>query len=556
MKRILFFLLGLLVVTEYADAKYDSDSVDSEIPQATVFYEDPLMLDVEKDGVHYLYQEGEWPDMNGEVTNSMAFLRMYHDEDIEPPEVAEIPVLFEYDGTQYDVRGVFPDSELKWEQELIYRPLNTPEKQTFNTVRIPKEIYNSLFTLQETFDPYAWPDLPPAPKSSSAFYTIKAKNFEVDEENPALCDVDGILMSKDKKALLRFPVRREMINYYIPEYVEFLGSAFKGVQFPVFPNTHCRALWSTGPFYNYPFYGIYDTSGVCSPYWNVAQSEEYDYLKAIDHAFYGRPYTGIRALSYISSGYFEVYILSIYRAVFVVMHNFDYTNYTGAMPDWYDTTNPDNKLEIIELKSGTLSVEVRVFDGDQKLGSEVEKARFPDYAGERPVLTYAFPMSAYANYLKLYEDKQWPQNALIEPSPDVLYLYPELCHGPWIKGQTQFVYGACRFGNATIAERTWTTDNPSVATVDDTGVLTSHSPGTVTVSLKMTDGLNNQYVASQRIEIEDPDYTGSAVEEIASESLTSYPSGVYNLQGIRVGETIKNLPPGVYIQQGKKILVR
>ena len=49
--------------------------------------------------------------------------------------------------------------------------------------------------------------------------------------------------------------------------------------------------------------------------------------------------------------------------------------------------------------------------------------------------------------------------------------------------------------------------------------------------------------------------TGDAVENISADS-EAVPAGVYNLQGIRVASSLENLPAGVYITGGKKVLVK
>lgn len=556
MKKIIVLLFGFSVLTGVYAAGAKADPDEKDLPIASVFNEDPLILDVEKDDVHYLYMTGEWLDMNGAKTTSMAFLRMYHEEGVEPPQVAEIPVAFKYLNDSYHVTGLFHRFDYYNNLPFKYQYLNDPKYLTFNTIIIPKEIYNTLNADYPTIEPSDWPFMLPdnLPKGEIEFENVYAAYFDVNEKNPAFCDVDGVLMTKDNKTLIRFPVRKEMINYYVPDYVESLGSAFSGIQFPVFPNDHCRSLMFRSAFKDYPFYGIYDTSGVHSPYIALYQSYSVNHLKALDHAFFGNGYKGAHAISFDAYGYSD-YTINVENPVFFVDRNINVPGYTGMMPDWYDASS---QLEIIELNSGTNTVEVQVYTDDYKGSDEPLTACFPDYAGERQIITYVRPGTTYSNYLALFDDKKWPQNAVIKPSEDVLYLYPELCHGPWTNGQTQFVYGACRFGQSSIAKREWTTDNPSVATVDETGVLTSLSGGNVTVSLTITDGNGIRYTASQNVEIRDPNYTGSAVREIEAERAHAYPAGVFNLHGIKVADTLDGalLPPGIYIADGKKIVLK
>lgn len=49
--------------------------------------------------------------------------------------------------------------------------------------------------------------------------------------------------------------------------------------------------------------------------------------------------------------------------------------------------------------------------------------------------------------------------------------------------------------------------------------------------------------------------TNTGIEDINAAN-TAEPTAVYNMQGIRVGESLKDLPSGIYIQNGKKVLVK
>lgn len=46
------------------------------------------------------------------------------------------------------------------------------------------------------------------------------ESIEVHPDNPVFCSVDGVLFSKDRKTLVRYPGLRENRNYAIPEWVE------------------------------------------------------------------------------------------------------------------------------------------------------------------------------------------------------------------------------------------------------------------------------------------------------------------------------------------------
>lgn len=63
-------------------------------------------------------------------------------------------------------------------------------------------------------------------KSAWLFYGCsKLKSIEVDEENTNYTSVDGVLFSKDRTKLLRYPQAKNNISYQIPEGVTSLGTS-------------------------------------------------------------------------------------------------------------------------------------------------------------------------------------------------------------------------------------------------------------------------------------------------------------------------------------------
>ena len=54
----------------------------------------------------------------------------------------------------------------------------------------------------------------------------------VDDDNPSMCSVDGVLFSKDKTQLYSYPVGAKAVNYIVPDGVSFIGiNAFKASPF-------------------------------------------------------------------------------------------------------------------------------------------------------------------------------------------------------------------------------------------------------------------------------------------------------------------------------------
>lgn len=73
--------------------------------------------------------------------------------------------------------------------------------------------------------------IPPSVKIIAPRAFHKCENLEnifVHPENKKMCDVDGVLFSKDKETLLKYPRNRTEKQYKIPEEVRELGNkAFK-----------------------------------------------------------------------------------------------------------------------------------------------------------------------------------------------------------------------------------------------------------------------------------------------------------------------------------------
>ena len=55
----------------------------------------------------------------------------------------------------------------------------------------------------------------------------RLERIEVDEENPGMCSVDGVLFSKDRTCLYSYPAGARSERYAVPEGVTSLGSAFE-----------------------------------------------------------------------------------------------------------------------------------------------------------------------------------------------------------------------------------------------------------------------------------------------------------------------------------------
>ncbi|MBD5337489.1 MAG: hypothetical protein HDR95_09335 [Bacteroides sp.] len=167
--------------------------------------------------------------------------------------------------------------------------------------------------------------------------------------------------------------------------------------------------------------------------------------------------------------------------------------------------------------------------------------------------------------VEAYEsDEYWGSVGEIFPITDKLIPLvsePELEIKPGMNHE--YLWDVMPLGDAVAAERgEWTSDDPSVATVDEDGVLSAVSLGEATITFTLADTAGNLYTAESKVSVVKE---LSGVEEIEDESVVvtpeiSVPDGVYDLHGRRVGDTPDGLAPGLYIvrHQGKteKRLVR
>ena len=63
-------------------------------------------------------------------------------------------------------------------------------------------------------------------------FADKITNFNVDSQNEYFCSDDGVLFSKDKKTLVRYPGGRFQLDYALPDFVTVLGDySFSGCYF-------------------------------------------------------------------------------------------------------------------------------------------------------------------------------------------------------------------------------------------------------------------------------------------------------------------------------------
>ena len=171
--------------------------------------------------------------------------------------------------------------------------------------------------------------------------------------------------------------------------------------------------------------------------------------------------------------------------------------------------------------------------------------------------TVYVPASAVETYRK---DPYWGTYWKVEPISDkVLTVISEPSLMIEEGNEHEFEYALFNMGKADIPDivkTKWESGNTKFATIDDKGRLTAKTPGAVTITLTLTDSKGNSYTQKSYVTIlkEGTFEDWAGVEEIAEPEIPILPEGVYNLNGIRLGDSTEGLTPGLYIvSKGNKV---
>ena len=181
-----------------------------------------------------------------------------------------------------------------------------------------------------------------------------------------------------------------------------------------------------------------------------------------------------------------------------------------------------------------------------------------NYLGEKEYASVYVPKNSIEKYQALIDNGTWSSFNRIFPLPDKLLLNPQLAWTEPKDGKFKMEYQVYELGDAKVEKVYWLCPDGAVY-IDDEGNVTYDQNSTIETQIKLllVDNYGTHYDASATIRLIAEKDNDVSIDSPFAENNSSFAlPGVYNLQGIKVGETTEGLPAGIYISEGRKIVVR
>ena len=445
---------------------------------------------------------------------------------------------------------------------------------------------------------------------SDSFFINKFCEEFIVTDNDYYKSVDGVIFDKTGQTLLHFPSRARMFQYELPETVKKIGD-FSFAKSEVIIKLHDKIEEiPTGAFWEYKRIkfefpkGLKKIGKYAFCFSNIDAIQLPEGLEEIgDYAFaegflyddpyedpYYAEYLGHFPLTRIYAHTYSAIRFALFPEVkqLIGTKAFDIARYFKVVEDpahyhynWDAGTSFAETKEWVDdrILSGAWYLKdsdplfTYVFLSDKQ---KLEKGVFPEKpTGSEPKentriykkkngswCDIYIPGNAEAvnYYTQCINENKLPEQASIIPSTDdYFYISKSLDSSDWIGKELQLYCNLFYGENMKPMSIEWSVSDPWWCNIDENGVL--HNNGIkdkITVYLTVIDGKGETWQLSK--EFERPQSTNSDITEFPaidnSNSSMNYPSGVYNLQGIKVGETTEGLPAGIYISEGRKIVVR
>ncbi|MCM1290377.1 MAG: leucine-rich repeat protein [Prevotella sp.] len=224
----------------------------------------------------------------------------------------------------------------------------------------------------------------------------------------------------------------------------------------------------------------------------------------------------------------------------------------------------NNNLKSVTIGHGIESIKEDAFGDDYDIQNLYITNLNPPQIFDNSFADFNIPVSVSPSAINLYKSSSpyWNRFSYQSLVPAEKLEITSTRVNESIEGDgNQIQYNAVVYPeNTTLKQIFWESSNPELATVDNNGLVTTKSGkgGSVTITAKTL-------YADGRVATINLDIT-SGIEDIYIDS-TSHESNftcnnkVYNMQGICVlsnatEDSLKNLPAGIYIYNGKKIIIK
>ena len=413
--------------------------------------------------------------------------------------------------------------------------------------------------------------------SNYFFSGVLCERFEMDE-NDYFDTTDGCLIEKSTSTLIKFPALAPMMSYKLPESIKQIAPfSFYGSFVEVSLHDEITEI----PDFSFCFYSsksfsfpkhvkkigtyafAFSNLGAIRIPDGVEQINEgafaegfSDSVKYQDDIYYGAiRFAVIPALNHpVRDTCFDIKVYVRFEEIYSNTVHYIYPYYCWDIPD-YDKEAVFNYVFLSE-------------------NQQIEKFAFPDnpdmeiYGRNQRVYRKHYdnlydgwcnvyvPAGSESYYSQCLKDNLLPQESKIMTfTGDYFFLDSYLGAGMWVNGRRKMSYALVYGGDIKPVSFEWSVDDPDILSVDEEGIISVLKEGDTTVWLTVEDSTGKIWKSSKSIHVGE-EQTGIIAPADENHDTFMKDSGVYTLQGIRVGDNIDELPAGLYICGGKKILKR
>lgn len=384
------------------------------------------------------------------------------------------------------------------------------------------------------------------------------ERFIVEGNNPNyISDDAGAILSKDRKTLVRFPACAALLNYEIDPRVETIHKyAFAGCHTPITFTSSIKEI-PEGCF------DFYTPGGIGLPM-------EIEEIK--ENAFQNTRLTHINIPSNcrkIDSDAFcnsHIEWLSLPKEIQKI-------DVWAFMPQYSIVTTDDRKyIQVFWMSAPVKGVtftgnnKIRVNDYSFPKREQYEKLEIPSNVRhgiveklERidPETLENISVFVNPNLLEEFRDKAQTWSDMMEVKEWSRRMESCIYTSQWVMGQMQcFTTSVPLCDDIKVKSVEWYSDDPSIVSINNEGLAVATGDGLTDIHAKITDSDGNVTVLSRTL---DGTAGMAGISETYPDKQTSgtfSTKGVYNLHGIYIGETTDGLPAGLYIVNGKKVIVK